>query len=70
MDLIQLHIPNFVSFQLVTRGCLWKVVDCYIMMNKASTLEYVVEAIRHCPRGVDILITGYFNVDLAALDGQ
>ena len=39
------HVPNVISFQLVTGGQLWYVVGCYLAPHNASTSESIVVAI-------------------------
>ena len=64
VEVHQLQILNVVSFQMETRGFFWKFWGCYLVPHKNSTLERVVEAIGQPPRGVNILVHGYYNVDM------
>ena len=45
VEAIQIHSLNVVNFHIETGRRGWQVVGCYISLNKASTLERVVEAI-------------------------
>ena len=56
--------PNTIIFQLVAGGKLWHVVGCFLTPHDDSTLENVIAEISQRNRGVEILVTGYFNTDL------
>ena len=66
----QQHGLNIVSFQLVMGRQRWDVVDCYLTQHDVSTLERVVAAIVHQPRGTDLLVASDLNADLESLDGN
>ena len=43
---LPLHVPNVISFQVVTGRWRWNVMGCYIAPKEASTIEDVAAAIR------------------------
>ena len=66
MDTLCLHGANVVRFQLDLGGQWWFTVGYYLSPDDASIVEDVVAAISQRPRGAALLVTVYFNVDLAA----
>ena len=58
------HSPNVIRFHMVMGRRHWHMVGCYFAPRNNSTLESVVTAIVHRPRGVELLIFGDFNADL------
>ena len=42
----------------------------YIAPEDTETMEKVVEAIRKNPRGVELMVAGDFNADIAAPEGD
>ena len=42
----------------------------YLAPDNTETMERVIEAIRSRPRGAELLVSGYFNVDLATPEGD
>ena len=69
-EVLRLHRPKFVSFQLVSGGQRWHVVGCYISPDDASTIEAVVSTIIQHPRREQLLVAGDFNTNLAAPYGN
>ena len=65
-----LHGPNVVSFQLVSSGQRWYIVELYLAPDDALTIEVVISAIRQRPCGVTLLVAGDCNANLAAPEGN
>ena len=53
---------------MVTRGICWQAGSCFFAPHYTSTLEYAVAYISQCLRGAEILVAGYFNAYLEALE--
>ena len=64
-----LHVPNVISFQLVTGRWRWHVVEYYISPRDASTIEDVDAAIRAQPYRAEFLVAGNLNANLAEPEG-
>ena len=62
--------PNALGFQLATVARWWYIVGEYIAPKDTATMDRIVEAIRRNPRGVELLVAGDFNVDIAAPEGD
>ena len=60
---------NMIGFQLATGARRWYIVGCYLAPDDTSTIERVVEALRDRPKGVDLLVAGDLNTNLAAPEG-
>ena len=56
--------PNVLTFVLVTGGCRFFAVGCYIPPNDLSTLTTIEQAWNECPRGHVPLLLGDLNVNL------
>ena len=61
--------PNVIWFQLATGARRWYIVGVYLAPEDTTTMERVVEAIRRKPRGAELLVTGDFNINIAAPEG-
>jgi hypothetical protein len=57
--------PNVVSFQLTSGKCKWYVVGAYIPPADTVTLEHVSKALDDRPEGVDPILLGDLNANLA-----
>ena len=42
----------------------------YLAPDDTDTMDRVIKAIRSRPRGAELLVTGYFNVDLSTSEGD
>ena len=62
--------PNMTSFQLDSGGRRWFIVRYYIALDDASTIEYVIMANGQRPHRDALLLSGDFNVNLAAMQGN
>ena len=62
------HGPTFISFRLVTDGRRWSSVGCYLSTRDASALESILAAIGQWSIGIELLISGNFNIYLDSLD--
>ena len=65
-EVLRLHSPNVVRFQMESGGQRWHVVGCYIAPYDASTIEAVVMAIIQRPLRTELLAANDFNVKLSA----
>ena len=45
-------------------------MGCYLDPDNTSAIESVVVALKGCPRGAELLMAGYFNVNLAEPEGD
>ena len=45
-------------------------MGCYLAPDDTSTMDRVVEALQSRPRGAELLVAGYFNVNLTAPEGD
>ena len=45
-------------------------MGCYLAPDETLTVENVVAALKECPRGAELLVTGDFNVNLAEPEGD
>ena len=61
--------PNVIGFQLATGVRQWYIVGVYLAPDDTATMERVIKAIRIRPRGAELLVAVYFNVDLATPEG-
>ena len=66
VEAVQKFGPNVIGFQLVTGVRRCYIVGFYPAPEDTSTVERVIEALRSRPRGAELLLAGYFNVNLAA----
>ena len=48
----------------------WHIVGCYLAPYSTLTIESVVAALKELPRGAELLVAGYFNVNLVDLEGD
>jgi hypothetical protein len=64
---VELHGPKVLSFQLVLGATRWYIMGCYILPTNLTTLRYVNEVWRACPKGCFPILLGDLNVNLAAL---
>ena len=62
--------PNVVGFPLATGERRWYIVGCYLAPNNTLMIESVVAALKECPRGVKLLVTEDFNVNLLEPEGR
>jgi exonuclease III len=62
--------PNVLSFQLVTGLRRWYVVGAYVPPSDTSTIEYVSKALDDRPEGVDPILIGDLNANLADPDSD
>ena len=69
VEAVQKFGPNVVVVQLATGGRWWYIVGCYLAPDNTSTIESVVAALKDIPRGVELLVAGDFNVNLAEPEG-
>ena len=70
MESHQKHVPNVISFQLVTGRQRWCMVGCYLAPRDAFTLEIIIAAIGRRHRGTHILFVGNLNTDQKLTDGN
>ena len=70
VEAVQKFGPNVIRFQLATGARRWFIVVCYLAPDKTSTIERVVEALRDRPNGVELLVAGDLNINLAAPEGD
>ena len=66
----QPHGKNATIFKLASGGRRWFISGCYITPDDITTIESIVVAISQCTRGALLLAAGYFNDDLAELEGS
>ena len=57
--------PNVIGFQLATGARQWYIVGCYLAPNDTLKIERVVEALRERPKGAELLVVGYLNINFA-----
>ena len=57
---------NVIGFQLLTGAWWLYIVGVYLAPEDTRMMERVVEMIRRKPWGVELLVAGDFNVDIAA----
>ena len=69
VEVVEKFVPNVIGFQLTTGARRWYIVGVYLAPEDTTTMERVSEAIWSKPRGAELLVTGNFNVDLAAPEG-
>ena len=69
VEAIQLYGANVASFQLASSGQRFHIVECYLELDGASTIEDIVPATSQRPRGATMLMVRYFNTNLAAPEG-
>jgi hypothetical protein len=65
VEVYQAYGPNALSFQLVTGPKRWYVVGAYVPPSDTSTIEYVSKALDDQPEGVDPILIGGLNANLA-----
>ena len=65
VEAYQAYDPNVLSFQLVTGQKRWYVVGAYVPPSDTSTIEYVSKALDDQPEGVDPILIGDLNANLA-----
>ena len=70
VEFLQTHSSTVLSFQPAMGGLLWHAVFWYLTPHNASILAHVVSSIRQLPWGAELLVSGYFNVDLVYLEGH
>ena len=61
---------SVIVFQLATGARRWYIVGCYLAPDNTSTIERVVEALRARPKGVELLVAGDLNTNLADPEGD
>ena len=62
--------PNVIGFQLATGAQRCYIRGCYLAPNDTLMMERVVKALQIQPRGAELLVAGYFNVNLATPEGD
>eukprot|EP00978_Attheya_sp_CCMP212_P036150 scaffold161999_cov90-Attheya_sp.AAC.1 len=65
VEAYQAYCPNVLSFQLVSGQKRWYVVGAYVPPADTSTIEYVSKALDDRPEGVDPILIGDLNANLA-----
>ena len=68
LEVLHLHDPNVVSFQLALEGQRCYVVGLYLVPDKASAIKAVMAAIRQRPHGADLMLYGDFNANFTVPD--
>ena len=62
--------PNVMVFQVATGERRWHIVGAYVAPEDEVTMETVIAAIGRKPPGADLMVAGYFNVDILAPEGR
>ena len=62
--------PNVMGFQVATGERRWYIVGAYVALEDEVTMETVVAAIGRKPPGAELMVTGDFNVDILAPEGN
>ena len=70
MEAVRKYGLNVIVFQLATGARRWYIVGCYLAPDDTSTIERVVEALKARPKGVELLVVGDLNTNLAAPEGD
>ena len=70
MEAVRKYGLNVIVFQLATGARRWYIVGCYLAPDNTSTIERVVEALKECPKGAELLVAGELNINLEALEGN
>ena len=65
MEAVQQFGPNVVGFQPATWERRWYIVGCYLATNKTLTIDSVVAALKERPKGAELLVAGYLNINLS-----
>ena len=70
VEVVQQFGPNVIGFQLATGAQRWYIVGCYLAPDNNSMMERVAEALRERPKGAELLVAGYLNINFAAPEGD
>ena len=70
LEVVQKFVPNVVGFQLVMGEWRWYIVGFYLAPDDTLTIESVVATLKERPRGVEMLVTGDFNINLVEPEGD
>ena len=75
-------LPNFVvkamrQFRAIFIACKlemgktrWSIVGCYLVPGDGATIQDMETEVKECPRGIQLIVTGYLNADLERIGGR
>ena len=64
VEVIRQFSANVIACQLATGEWRWYIVGCYLTLVERVTIQDVEAAMKECPRGMEIVVTGDLNADL------
>ena len=62
--------PNVMGFQVATGERRWYIIRAYVAPEDEVTMETVLPEIGQKPPGAELMVAGYFNVDIMAPEGN
>ena len=61
---------NFIACKLATGKTRWSIVGCYLVLGDGATIQDMETEVKECPRGIQLIVTGYLNADLERIGGR